>query len=85
MVQLMAAMVELLQRNAAAQPQPPAPVYRPKELLRTSAGEPRGLHRRGGVLLPAGGCVQPNPQTSSVSSPPPASRRRRQAEQILPR
>jgi hypothetical protein len=41
MVQLMAAMMELLQRNAAAQPQPLAPVYRPKELLRTSAGEPQ--------------------------------------------
>jgi hypothetical protein len=45
MVQLMAAMMELLQRNAApiaaTQPQPPAPVYRPEELLRTFAGEPQ--------------------------------------------
>jgi hypothetical protein len=43
MVQLMAAMMELLQRNATpiatTQPQPPAPVYRPEELLRTFAGE----------------------------------------------
>jgi transposase InsO family protein len=45
MVQLMAAMMELLQRNAvpiaATQPQPPTPVYRPEELLRTFAGEPQ--------------------------------------------
>jgi hypothetical protein len=45
MVQLMAAMMELLQRNAAliaaTQPQPPAPVYHPEELLRMFAGEPQ--------------------------------------------
>jgi hypothetical protein len=45
MFQLMAAMMELLQRNAApiaaTQPQPPAPVYRPEELLRTFTGEPQ--------------------------------------------
>jgi hypothetical protein len=45
MTQLMQAMLELLQKNAAPavvlQPQPPAPVFRPEELLRTFAGEPR--------------------------------------------
>jgi hypothetical protein len=45
MTQLMQAMLELLQKNAAPavvlQPQPPVPVFRPEELLRTFAGEPR--------------------------------------------
>jgi hypothetical protein len=45
MTQLMQAMLKLLQKNAAPavvlQPQPPAPVFRPEELLRTFAGEPR--------------------------------------------
>jgi hypothetical protein len=45
MTQLMKTMLELLQKNAAPavvlQPQPPAPVFRPEELLRTFAGEPR--------------------------------------------
>jgi hypothetical protein len=43
-VQLIAAVMELLQRNAApiaaTQPQPPALVYRPEDPLRTFAGEP---------------------------------------------
>jgi hypothetical protein len=45
-VQLIAAVMELLQRNAApiaaTQPQPPALVYRPEDPLRTFAGEPQG-------------------------------------------
>jgi hypothetical protein len=44
-VQLIAAVMELLQRNAAptaaTQPQPPALVYGPEDLLRTFAGEPQ--------------------------------------------
>jgi hypothetical protein len=89
MFQLMAAMMELLQRNAApiaaTQPQPPAPVYRPEELLRTFTGEPQDdpeiFIAEVEVYFEQVGEYKLTPR---VGSPPPAPRRRRQAKQVLP-